>query len=126
MGKLNIILTAALIALCAAGTEAHEKKKVSVPGQAIAAKHDGATHIAMTTGEGSGNTIAQSMENSEDGMTLILLFGALTAISLTVTACFSFFRLPSGWMKWHKMSAYITLVLMLVHGSLALYGHFFG
>ena len=126
MSKLNIILTAALIALCAAGTEAHEKKKVLVPGQAIAAKHDGATHIAMTTGEGSGDAGAQSMENSEDGMALILLFGALTAISLMVTAFFSIFRVPVGWMKWHKMSAYITLGFMLVHGSLAIYGHFFG
>ena len=128
MSKSNIIFVAALIMLCTAGTEAHEKKKTLVPGQAISAPHEGVKHTAMADREAFENPVAQNTGNSgeEDGMALILLFGALTAVSLMVTAFFSIFRVPVGWMKWHKVSAYITLGLMLVHGSLAIYGHFFG
>ena len=128
MSKSNIIFVAALIMLCTAGTEAHEKKKTLVPGQAISAPHEGVKHTAMAGGEAVENPVTQNTRNSEeeDGMALILLFGGLTAMSLMVTAFFSIFRVPVGWMKWHKISAYITLGLMFVHGSLAIYGHFFG
>lgn len=130
MRKTGIVFAAAIITLCAAGAMAHTKKKAAAPpAPAVEAGAKAVKHSGMTAEAALENAAAHDagVAEEKEEMNLVLWLGALTALSLLSTAFFSIFRVPAaGWMSWHRRSAYFTLCLMLIHGSLALYGHFFG
>ena len=71
--------------------------------------------------------IAANTHNEvEEGFSPVLLMGIFTALSLLLTASFALLRSKIKlWMKYHKVFAYITISLMIIHSSLAIYEHFF-
>jgi len=127
MKKFGLI-TAVLLVVLAGTAPAHSRRTAAAPapgGQACkvappamappAAPYENAAPPGKKAGAVNNLDLA------------VLALGALTALSLLTSVFFSIFRIPAGgWLARHKVFACITLGLMLVHGSLAFYAHFFG
>ena len=130
MKKIPTVLFVLLLfsAVCAS---AHEKHKAAPVMPKMESTVPEAKRPDMSADKNMQEEMARITrdENKEKShLEPVFVLGLMTALCLITTALFSILKVPGvgKWLKWHKTFAYITLALMLIHGSLALYGHFFG